>query len=66
MKELDVLLERFLGEHYPHCHLRDRQAFERLLGEPDPELMSWLLGHGRPADPQLAEAVRLILRCGLD
>jgi len=66
MKELDVLLERFLGEQYLHCDQRGRQAFERLLQQPDPELMSWLLGQGRPADAQLSEAVRLIRRARFD
>ncbi|HTX24981.1 MAG TPA: succinate dehydrogenase assembly factor 2, partial [Steroidobacteraceae bacterium] len=60
MKELDVLLERFVAERYAHCSPAGRDAFERLLEQSDPELVSWLLGQARPDDLALAEAVRLL------
>ena len=55
MKELDVMLERFvaggagLGTHTA------RAAFEELLGLPDPLLADYLLGGNTPPQAHLAE-----------
>ena len=57
MKELDLLLARWLETRYPQAPERLRRAFERLLDAQDPELVAWLLGGRRPADAELAEIV---------
>jgi antitoxin CptB len=62
MKELDVLLERFLSEDYPSADAGRRRAFERLLEQPDPELAAWLLGQAEPPDPELAQLTALVAR----
>ena len=53
MKELDVILERFARAGLPRASAAEREAFERLLGLPDPLLAGYFLGGERPADPEL-------------
>ena len=55
MKELDILLERFARRSLPQAGPAERQAFERLLGLPDPVLAGYLLGEDRPGDRELRE-----------
>lgn len=43
MRELDVLLERYLSEHYATDSAADQQRFRALLTAQDPELQAWLL-----------------------
>jgi antitoxin CptB len=53
MKELDVILERFARQGLTGASAAERQAFERLLGLPDPLLAGYFLGEEGPADPEL-------------
>jgi antitoxin CptB len=65
MKELDLLLERFLQEHYDGAAPDRRQAFERLLTLPDPVLAELLLGPCPEApDADLAEVIALVVARG--
>ena len=50
MKELDVLLERWLDGSWAGADAAKRRLFEWLLEQPDPELAGWLIGGARPAD----------------
>lgn len=52
MRELDVLLQRYLEERYPHAPEEERQAFEALLEIPDPQLFAYVVKRERPSDPQ--------------
>jgi antitoxin CptB len=54
MRELDVMLERFAREVLPRAAAAEREAFEQLLGLPDPQLASYLLGGNTPPEPALA------------
>lgn len=45
MRELDVLLERYLSERFPGARTELRHAFVALLELPDPDLAGLLLGH---------------------
>ncbi len=60
MKELDVLLERFVRERFAGASSAEQHAFAQLLDLPDPQLADYLMGHATPPDPQLARLVRLI------
>ena len=62
MKELDVLLERYLRLHWPSATNEQRYAFTRLLELPDPLLAQYLFGHARPPEPELASLAQLIQR----
>ena len=60
MRELDLLLERFLERTYPGLGAGQRQAFGRLLDYPDQLLFDYLLGGLPPSDPAIADLVVLI------
>jgi len=57
MKELDVVLERWLAGRYPVATEAERRAFRGLLDAQDPELVAWLFGRERPEDPAMAALV---------
>jgi succinate dehydrogenase flavin-adding protein (antitoxin of CptAB toxin-antitoxin module) len=54
MKELDVLLSRWIEQSWAAADAERRLAFEWLLEQPDPDLADWLLGGDRP--PEAAHA----------
>lgn len=51
MLEMDILLERFVAQHYPRLDARHRTAFDELLDLPDTELWDMVRGE---KDPQTA------------
>ncbi|MFZ9652185.1 MAG: succinate dehydrogenase assembly factor 2 [Steroidobacteraceae bacterium] len=57
MKELDVLLERWLARHAPSADAGEIAAFERMLDLQDPELARYLLAGEPVADPEFARIV---------
>jgi antitoxin CptB len=58
--ELDLILQNVLAGPYHRLSEAERAAFNRLLETPDNDLLAWLQGHDRPADPELIELVRKI------
>ena len=54
MKELDVLLVRWLDGPGQGASSAETACFDRLLDLPDPELAGYLLRDDIPADPDLA------------
>ena len=54
MRELDLLLSRWLDHGWAAADDNRRAAFLRLLEEPDPQLVDWLLNGERPADQPTA------------
>jgi antitoxin CptB len=60
MKELDVLLERFVRERYICATESQKCAFAQLLELPDPVMADYLLGHAIPPEAPLRELTRLI------
>lgn len=63
MRELDVLLTRYLDQHYGGATDDEQAAFRRLLDAPDPELFSLLMGRAGASDA-LEEKVVRRLRSG--
>ncbi len=62
MRELDVLVTRYLDERYPTAPEVERAAFVRLLELPDPELLAYVTGRATPDDPELANVVAAVSR----
>jgi antitoxin CptB len=62
MKELDVLLGRWLEEGWPRADPAARRAFEWLLEQPDPDLADWLIGGARPTQAEHAALIDAIVR----
>jgi succinate dehydrogenase flavin-adding protein (antitoxin of CptAB toxin-antitoxin module) len=61
MKELDVLLERWLRTRYAGATPFERAGFEALLELPDPQLRQYLLNGEVPLEGAVAQAVQGIL-----
>ena len=60
MKELDVLLSRYLDEEYATATAADRQAFRELLECPDPAIYAYFLGQQAP-NPVISALVDRIM-----
>jgi antitoxin CptB len=50
MKELDILLTRYLDECYCTATTEEREAFRYLLEMPDPLIYAYCLGQERPPE----------------
>jgi len=61
MKELDLLLERWLRSRYELATAAEQAGFEALLELPDPQLLRYLLRGELPLDPGMAAAVKRVL-----
>jgi len=57
MKELDLLLTRYVEEHYRGAPSAQQEAFRALLDAPDPVIYAYCLGGERPASPPLSAVV---------
>ena len=57
MRELDMVLERFLAVDFPHLEVDMRDAFATLLEASDPDLYDWLLGRTAAPTAALARVV---------
>ena len=53
MKELDLVLLRYLERDFPQAAPEERAAFARILDLQDPELFGYLVGRAVPADEAL-------------
>jgi succinate dehydrogenase flavin-adding protein (antitoxin of CptAB toxin-antitoxin module) len=62
MKELDVLLARWIEEGWPGAGEARRLAFSWLLEQPDPDIADWLIHGARPPDAERAALIDDILR----
>jgi antitoxin CptB len=60
MKELDLLLSRYLTQRWPQAQPREKAAFEHLLELPDPLLAAYLMQHEVPTDPDLASVLAIL------
>lgn len=60
MKELDVVLERWLARDLPHADGDTIAAYTRLLELQDPDLASYLLQGAAHADPGMAAVIARI------
>ena len=57
MKELDVVLNRWLDRHGESATVGQLALFERLLESEDSDLWPWMLGRSAPADAELRALV---------
>ena len=62
MRELDVVLLRYLEEDYPRASQADRAAFAQILELQDPEIFGYLVGRQAPAETSLGNVVARIRR----
>jgi antitoxin CptB len=57
MRELDVLLERYLDHRYDQAASAEQQQFLHLLDQEDPDIWAWLIGHQAPP-AELADVIQ--------
>jgi antitoxin CptB len=50
MKELDILLTRYVDERYGSASAEEQQAFQGLLETQDPVIYAYCLGQERPPE----------------
>lgn len=62
MRELDVVLTRYLERDWPAAGAADRAAFQALLERQDPEINTLLLGWAEPQDEVLARVLECLRR----
>ncbi|MEA3108391.1 MAG: antitoxin CptB [Gammaproteobacteria bacterium] len=60
MRELDVLLTRYVDEEYRTAAPEQQEAFRRLLEMQDPVMYAYFLGRERPPDAVLASLIARI------
>jgi len=57
MKELDILLERYVRSGVGQASAEERATLTQLLELPDPHLADYLFGHIPASDPRIARLV---------
>ena len=62
MKELDLLLLRYLKDRHGTATLDERAAFEEFLELPDPDLVRYLVAGDVPNDPRHEALCRALRR----
>lgn len=62
MKELDLLLTRYLRERFAQASSEEQAAFVQFLELPDPEIAGYLVAGDVPQDPHRAALCRALLQ----
>ena len=60
MRELDLILMRYLDQAWPVADATERGVYERLLDTDDTLLWPWLMGRERPDDADFDTLVQKI------
>ena len=60
MRELDLLLQKFLASGLHTLGEDDLDRLERLLLEPDQDILAWLSSAAEPQDPDLSAIVSIV------
>jgi antitoxin CptB len=61
MRELDVLLTRFLDNQFGETDAATQRRFESLLEHDDPQLYSWLTRRQLHSDPDMQDLITRII-----
>jgi antitoxin CptB len=62
MRELDVMLTRYLDRVWPTASRAERAAFEQLIEMQDPELFGYLVGRTAPIEESQLAVINCIRR----
>ena len=57
MREMDILMTRFLDRGYAQLDDAGQKSFERLLDIPDQDILQWLWSDSLPDDAELAKLI---------
>ena len=61
MRELDVLLMRYMSDNFDAAAPVEQAAFEKLLSLPDPEILDLLTGRATAQDANVQHVVQRLL-----
>jgi len=56
-KEMDLLLQRFVHDRFDELNTGEQESFARLLEQPDPDLMDWIVGRSEPPTPEFRQLI---------
>ena len=62
LKELDVLLEDYLTNHFANAESEEQRAFAALLDLPDPILLAYIMDREQPATPEQRRVISRLRR----
>lgn len=62
MKELDVVIERFLAEDYSNLDADMQECFHNLMQADDGDLFDWITGRRNHEEKQTALLIEIILK----
>ena len=60
MKELDLLLNKYIEHRYTDAPVVDQQAFKTILNMQDPELYDLILGRNQSTDTDIARLIKIL------
>ena len=60
LKELDVMLERFLDSGFNQLSVEQQTHFAQFLEEQDLDLLEWLTGKSEPTEPEYSDLIATI------
>ena len=66
IRELDLLLRRFLEHGYDRLSHEDKRMFECLLDQNDSDLLAWLMGNSDPLEENTRRLVAEIRATALN
>ena len=58
--ELDLVLERFVTDHYERLNQREKDVFSELLKLPDNDLLDLAMGRADTTDPEYGDLIKLM------
>jgi antitoxin CptB len=59
IKEMDIVLQRFLENNYPALSPQLQAQFELILDESDLDIMDWILGRSSPENSNYDDLIQL-------
>ena len=59
IKEMDIVLQRFLEKKYPHLSPQLQAQFDLILDESDLDIMDWMLGRSSPENVNYNELIKM-------
>ncbi len=60
MKEMDILFEHYLYEHYENTDEPHQQAFEQMCDMQDPTIADYLFERSRPDDEAVNDIINIM------
>jgi len=59
IKEMDLILQRFLEQDYPTLAPQQIVLFDQILDETDLDILDWILGRSQPDNTEYEQLIHL-------